>query len=71
MSHINFSSFTFCFYSSVLSFSPFSLFRSLTTVQDYGEYQLSIIEEERLSGLSPNRKILKFGTNCDLSDKHK
>ncbi len=46
--------------------------RSMTTVQEHGEYQLSVIEEERCGTVPPtNRSMLKFGTNCDLSDKHK
>ena len=48
------------------------LFRSMTTVQEHGEYQLSVIEEERYGAtLATNKNMLKFGTNCDLSDKHK
>ena len=51
-----------------LSLSLF-LFRSSTTVRDYGEYQKDILENHP----SPKydflpRKMLKFGTNCDLSD---
>uniref|UniRef100_A0A1X7VP21 JmjC domain-containing protein n=1 Tax=Amphimedon queenslandica TaxID=400682 RepID=A0A1X7VP21_AMPQE len=46
--------------------------RSSTTVKEYGEYQKDILENHP----SPKydflpRKMLKFGTNCDLSDCEK
>lgn len=53
-------------------------------MKEYGEYQLNVIEEEKqdvINGGSPvngyhptstsTRKVLKFGTNCDLSDNVK
>ena len=48
------------------------LFRSSTTVKEYGEYQKDVLENHP----SPKydflpRKMLKFGTNCDLSDYEK
>ena len=58
-------------FPSLPSSSTLIPIRSLTTVQEYGEYQLSVIEEERQGGIQMDRRILKFGTNCDLSDKNK
>lgn len=54
---------------------PLCFFRSSTTVQEYGEYQQEMLHEERRStrnkAAAPPRKMLKFGTNCDLSDQEK
>ena len=48
-------------------------YRSWTTVQEYGEYQQIALQEERknTNRTISSGKMLKFGTNCDLSDKQK
>ena len=52
--------------------------RSVTTVKEYGDYQREVMAEQhkpewtrKIRGQARGFKMLRFGTNCDLSDKDK
>lgn len=56
----------------IFSLFPLLLFRSSTTVKEYGEYQNDVLRNHPKPKYDTlPRKMLKFGTNCDLSDYDK